>query len=267
VQLYQPPRPRLRRALDFFAADFPRLVRAQGWALAVSALLLAVPSIGFTVLLHFKPELVYTLCSQQTLEQFRQMYSDAPPVQAANASMSDGDRHLMAFGFYIFNNVSIGFRTLASGLFACVGAIFVLISNGVLFGAIAGYLDNIGEGPQFWRFVVGHSGLELTAIVIAGAGGLPGNGDPRARPTLARSGARRIGSRMRPARPWHFRDAGRSRVRGSVLVVAAGRARPDQISGRRDRVDPGHRVAMAWRPRSAPRGAGGRGLDACNCRE
>jgi uncharacterized membrane protein SpoIIM required for sporulation len=167
VLLYQPPRPRLGRALDFFAADFPRLVRAQGWALAIATLLLAVPAIGFTLLLHVRPELVYTLCSQRTLDQFREMYSGAHV-----GSIAGDDRHLAMFGFYIMNNVSIGFRTLASGLLACIGAVFVLIENGVLFGAIAGYLDNIGEGKQFWQFVVGHSGLELTAIVISGAGGL-----------------------------------------------------------------------------------------------
>lgn len=167
VLLYQPPKPRLHRALSFFAADFPRLVRAQGWALAISALLLALPAVGFALLLHVRPELVYTLCSQSTLNQFREMYSGVHDNAAAG-----NDRQLVMFGFYVYNNVSIGFRTLASGLFACVGAVLVLVSNGVLFGAIAGYLDNIGEGPQFWRFVVGHSGLELTAIVIAGAGGL-----------------------------------------------------------------------------------------------
>ena len=167
VVLYQPPRPRLRRALDFFAADFPRLVRAQGWALLVSALLLWVPAIGFTLLLEARPELVYTLCSQQTLEKFQQMYSEA----SVNSLRGDDDRMAM-FGFYIYHNVSIGFQTIAAGLFACIGAVIVLVSNGVIFGAIAGYLDNVGEGPQFWHFVVGHSGLELTAIVIAGAGGL-----------------------------------------------------------------------------------------------
>lgn len=167
VLLYRPPRPRLRLALEFIAADFPRLVRAQGRALAISALLLLVPAVGFTVLLHYRPELVYTLCSQDQLDRFARMYSP----QRQSVSVTDG-QHLAMFAFYIYNNVGIGLRTLASGLLACVGAIFVLLSNGVLFGAIAGHLTNIGEGPQFWRFVVGHSGLELTAIVISGAGGL-----------------------------------------------------------------------------------------------
>jgi len=76
------------------------------------------------------------------------------------------------FGFYILNNVSIGFRTFASGLLAGVGAVFVLIMNGVIIGGVAGHLTEIGYGDPFWRFVAGHSGPELTAIVIAGGAGL-----------------------------------------------------------------------------------------------
>ena len=167
VKLYAAPRPRLGRALKFFAQDFPRLVRAQRGALLLAAVLFWVPAIGFTLLLKARPELVYTLCSQEMLDNFREMYSEA------NNRTDPGDASRMAmFGFYIYHNVSIGFQTIASGLVLCVGAIVVLIANGVLFGAIAGYLDNVGEGPQFWHFVVGHSSLELTAIVISGAGGL-----------------------------------------------------------------------------------------------
>jgi uncharacterized membrane protein SpoIIM required for sporulation len=76
------------------------------------------------------------------------------------------------FGYYIWNNVSIGFRTFASGFFAGIGTIFVLLFNGIFLGAAAGHLTAIGSGGPFWRFVVGHSGPELTAIVISGAAGL-----------------------------------------------------------------------------------------------
>ena len=76
------------------------------------------------------------------------------------------------FGHYIWNNVSIGFRTFASGLLAGVGAIVVLIVNGVMIGGVAGHLQAVGHGDPFWRFVAGHSAPELTAIVIAGGAGL-----------------------------------------------------------------------------------------------
>jgi uncharacterized membrane protein SpoIIM required for sporulation len=76
------------------------------------------------------------------------------------------------FGFYVWNNVSIGFRTFASGLLAGVGSIVVLVMNGVLIGGVAGHLTAIGYGGPFWRFVATHSAPELLAIVIAGGAGL-----------------------------------------------------------------------------------------------
>ena len=47
-----------------------------------------------------------------------------------------------------------------------------IVFNGLMIGAVAGHLQAVGLGDPFWRFVVGHSALELTAIVIAGGAGL-----------------------------------------------------------------------------------------------
>ena len=166
---YRPRPPRWRRVVDFFAADFPRLVRAQGKAMLAAALLFYVPLIGAIVLLHFRPELIHSIFDPAQLASFENMYDPASSTQRlGRESGSD----LMMFGYYILNNVSIGFRTFASGLFAGVGSVFVLVMNGVIIGGVAGHLTEIGYGDPFWRFVAGHSGPELTAIVISGGAGL-----------------------------------------------------------------------------------------------
>jgi uncharacterized membrane protein SpoIIM required for sporulation len=79
---------------------------------------------------------------------------------------------MQMFGFYILNNISIGFRTFASGLFAGIGSGFVLVFNGVFIGSAAGHLTAIGYGGPFWQFVAGHSAPELLGIVISGGAGL-----------------------------------------------------------------------------------------------
>jgi uncharacterized membrane protein SpoIIM required for sporulation len=86
--------------------------------------------------------------------------------------MREADTHLAMFGYYIWNNVRIGFQTFAGGLLAGLGTIWYLAANGVILGAVAGYLTQIGFGETFWSFVSGHAALELTAIVISGAAGL-----------------------------------------------------------------------------------------------
>src|SRR3954462_7865661 len=76
------------------------------------------------------------------------------------------------FGFYIFNNVRIAFQTFAGGLACGVGALFFLVFNGLMIGAVAGHVTAIGYGAAFWSFVAGHSAFELGGIVLSGAAGL-----------------------------------------------------------------------------------------------
>jgi uncharacterized membrane protein SpoIIM required for sporulation len=166
-QLYRPPAPRWHKVAVFLLADFPRLVRQQWRCMLVAALLLYLPAIVAYILIQWKPALAYSLFSTRQLADFDKMYD---PANSHIGRSSGTD--LQMFGYYVMNNVSIAFRTFASGLLFGVGAIYVLAANGVIMGGVAGHLNAIGYGGPFWRFVVGHSGFELTAIVIAGGAGL-----------------------------------------------------------------------------------------------
>ncbi len=167
--LYRPPPPRWLSILKFFSADFPRLVRAQWRAMSVAAVLFFLPLVLMIALLQWRPELVHSMFDVSQLAEFEAMYDpENSEMRLGRESGSD----LKMFGHYILNNVSIGFRTFASGLLFCIGSIIVLVSNGLIIGGIAGHLTAIGYGEPFWRFVVGHSAPELLAIVISGGAGL-----------------------------------------------------------------------------------------------
>lgn len=165
--LYRPPAPRWHQMASFLLAGFPRLVRAQWRCMLAAAVLFYVPALLMLVLLQLRPELAHSVFSGAQLAQFEKMYNPSNP-RIGRSSGTD----LQMFGFYVMNNVSIAFRTFASGLVFGVGAIYVLGANGVLIGGVAGHLTAIGYGGPFWRFVVGHSAFELSALVIAGGAGL-----------------------------------------------------------------------------------------------
>lgn len=167
--LYRPPAPRWRRVVEFFLMEFPCILRKNYRYFWTSAVLFYVPFVGMIVLLHFYPELVHSIMNDQQISEMEKMYDPASKFDSLGRN-SGSD--LQMFGYYIWNNVSIGFRTFASGFFVGLGTIFVLLFNGIFLGAVAGHLTVIGSGEPFWRFVVGHSGPELTAIVISGAAGL-----------------------------------------------------------------------------------------------
>ena len=165
--MYRPPLPRWQRMFEFFLADMPRLVRAEAGVMWASLALFAIPLVVAFVGVQVKPELIHTVMGAQQVAEMEAMY-DPEAARLGRAAESD----LMMFGHYIFNNISIGLRTFASGLLAGVGPVLTLAFNGVIIGGVAGHLQAAGHGEPFWRFVAGHAAFELSAIVIASSAGL-----------------------------------------------------------------------------------------------
>ena len=182
--LYRNRRRESQRVLEFVLGGFPALVRRE-WRLVVAAALVFFgPLAALIGVLQAYPEFVHYLLEPEQIASFHQMYDPGN----TRLGMRPADTSLLMFGFYIWNNVRIGFQTFAGGLAAGVGSLWFLASNGVIIGAVAGYLTQVGYGRTFWSFVAGHSAPELLAIVLAGAAGLrlglaviaPGNATRRA---------------------------------------------------------------------------------------
>ena len=155
-------------ALEFLLGGFPRLVRAEAPLVAAATCLFFGPLLALIAVLQWHPDFIYYLIPPEGLAKFQEMYDPSN----RRLGQRDADDNVMMFGFYIWNNVKIGFQTFATGLAFGLGSIFYLVSNGVLIGAIAGYLTQVGYAETFWSFVSGHSAMELVAIVISGAAGL-----------------------------------------------------------------------------------------------
>jgi uncharacterized membrane protein SpoIIM required for sporulation len=156
------------RALEFVVAGFPRLVRAERGVVIAAACLFFGPLLVLLFALQSYPDFVYYLMPPEALAKFQEMYNPAN----RRHGMRDADDNVAMFGFYVWNNVKIGFQTFAGGIAFGLGSIFFLVFNGVLIGAIAGYITQVGYGTPFWSFVSGHSAMELVAIAISGAAGL-----------------------------------------------------------------------------------------------
>ncbi len=161
-------RPRfLYQISQFLILDFPRAVRAEWRLMTVSSLLFFGSFLVMLLCSQFYPDLIYSIASADQVSDMEQMY-DPKAEYIGRESSSD----FMMFGYYIFNNIGIGFRTYASGLLIGIGSIVIMLFNGVFLGCVAGHLTQIGYTETFWSFVAGHSAPELTAIVIAGTAGL-----------------------------------------------------------------------------------------------
>ena len=157
---------RIKRA---FLRDFPRAVRAHAAYVWTSTALLVVPMLLVGWLVYERPDLILSVTSSQQAAEYEEMYSTS--AQSIGSTRSADDDWIM-FGIYIQGNISIAFECFAAGIFVGVGSMFFLVYNGILFGAVAGYLTERGLGETFYSFVVTHGAFELTAIFLAGAAGL-----------------------------------------------------------------------------------------------
>lgn len=161
----------LWRLISFIAADFPRALRSQINYFCVALLLFLLPGVALGIFCYLDQALIYSVMSDAEVSNMAQMYRPDNAQTGRTLERSDESDFAM-FGFYIYNNIGIGFRTFAMGILAGIGTVFTLIYNGVVIGAVAGHLTGLGYISTFWSFVSGHSSLELTAIVICGASGL-----------------------------------------------------------------------------------------------
>ncbi|MFL6697659.1 MAG: stage II sporulation protein M [Vitreoscilla sp.] len=148
--------------------DAPAAVRALGWHLALVVLVFVLPILVVGVATWIDPHFVLTVVDAKQVRMFDGMYG---PEAVKHLGRTAGDDWQM-FGFYIMHNVGISFQCFAAGLMLGIGSLVMVGYNGLLFGAIAGYLVTRGDSERFFSFVVTHSAFELTAIVLSGAAGL-----------------------------------------------------------------------------------------------
>ena len=166
--IYQHREYGLSRIKHAFLYGFPRAVRAHAAYVWTSAALFFVPMLLVGWLVYERPDLILSVTSSENAAEYEQMYSDAN--QSIGARNADTDWAM--FGFYIRNNIGISFQCFAAGIVFGVGSMIFLIFNGVMIGAVAGYLTERGLSETFYSFVVTHGAFELTAIVLSGAAGL-----------------------------------------------------------------------------------------------
>jgi uncharacterized membrane protein SpoIIM required for sporulation len=159
---------RRQRGMEFVRSGFPRAVRQEGRFVFAAAALFFGPFLAMVAALQYFPDFASFVLAPERIAQFNEMYDPANPRLGTRGSDTD----FAMFGYYVWNNVRIGFQTFAGGLLFGIGTVYYLAANGVVIGAVAGYVTQIGFAVPFYSFTVGHSALELTAIVISGAAGL-----------------------------------------------------------------------------------------------
>lgn len=185
---YSAPPGRLNLVGQFLAVGFPRLLRANvGYFLVAAALFFLPGTIAWTVIQN-DPSLATRILPPEALEQFDTMYgpsgdqdegtdadakTDASPRRKVdNEAHAFGEERAAMAGFYVQHNVGIALQCFARGVLLGIGTIYTLLYNGIVIGAVGGYVLSLGHTEKFVSFIISHGSFELTAIAIAGGAGL-----------------------------------------------------------------------------------------------
>jgi uncharacterized membrane protein SpoIIM required for sporulation len=165
-QFYVAPPYPLHRIWQFFATLFPLTVRRNAVYVVAGLLLFYGPMMGMVALSMTDEQTLYQIVPQQLLEQMERMYAKG------HSQGRSETWDVMMTGFYVRNNVGIAFQCFAAGIFFGLGSIFVILFNGLIIGAVVGFVSQTTSAMSLLSFVAGHGPFELTAICISGAAGL-----------------------------------------------------------------------------------------------
>ena len=80
--------------------------------------------------------------------------------------------HPIMSGFIMTNNLYVALQAFVYGISAGVGTAYILLSNGLLLGALSALAIQQGQALVYWSLILPHGIIELAAIFLSGAAGL-----------------------------------------------------------------------------------------------
>lgn len=154
---------RRQGVVGFFADTFWALIIERRRALGLAALLLVAPGLAGALWAAFDPESLVGVLPPEFLWV----------TAAESTDQGYGAAGLVGFSTYVFtNNIRVTLTAFALGITYGVGTGWILVQNGVIFGALTGLAIGAGNGKVFVAAIIAHGVLELSCIVVAGASGL-----------------------------------------------------------------------------------------------
>lgn len=161
--VYRAPSGSWRQISRFFLHDFSARYREAGWFILTSFLLFALPALaGFLVVLTDPPLAEQVLPPDLTrVVREGHLWTDISP-----------ERRALAASTIATNNIRVALIAFAGGILLGTLTVYILILNGLLFGALIGYTHLYHLDGSLLAFVSPHGYLELTVVFICGGAGL-----------------------------------------------------------------------------------------------
>jgi uncharacterized membrane protein SpoIIM required for sporulation/uncharacterized RDD family membrane protein YckC len=168
--LYRDRRLTATAAWEYLTILVPRELRRSALAIGIAGLLLFGPTAISWVAVVRDPAIAKQFIPQAMLDRASNGVERARKHEGYIPDFGEL-RPLAATGI-MTNNINVTYLAFAGGILAGLGTVAALVYNGVQFGGVLGLYQHYGILPLILAFVAPHGVLELSAISIAGGGGL-----------------------------------------------------------------------------------------------
>lgn len=197
----------------FFARSAPRAMRASGLALALAALAMGLGGVIGWILFSQDPTWFNTFVPAY-LAGGRGPGASTEFLRSVLFDQEDGMlASLAVFAAYLFShNTRVALFAFALGVFACVPSFVLLVYNGLIIGVFVALYADRDLGYELFGWLSVHGVTELSAIVIAAAGGFRMGFAALFPGALTRRDAVRLAGR----------DAVKLALIGALMLLAAG---------------------------------------------
>jgi uncharacterized membrane protein SpoIIM required for sporulation len=170
-RVYATRRVSLRPLARFVLAGFPRLVRRCRVPVGAAAAVFLLTALASCLAVLRDPELAYSLFDEHVVEYENVRLEKQSGEYRGNFTFTVAQSPFFASAI-IGNNIRVAILCFAFGALACLPGVLLLTYNGRMLGTLTGLVWNGGYVAGFYSLVLTHGVLELTAICVAGGGGL-----------------------------------------------------------------------------------------------
>lgn len=168
--LYQQRGRSIATAAKYLMDTVPMQVRKSWRPIGLAALMLFGPAaVAYAVVVR-EPAVASQLLPDEMISRAA-TGSDREKHGEGYVSIPEEIRPIAASSI-VSNNVTVTYLTFAMGLTGGIGTILMLVFNGVSIGSGVGLFASRGVAKLILAFIAPHGVLELSAICIAGGGGL-----------------------------------------------------------------------------------------------
>ncbi|KIL38051.1 membrane protein [Gordoniibacillus kamchatkensis] len=148
---------------DFFGRTFPDMLRRRQTFIAAALLLFLIGALSGFLAVRIDPLNAHVILPGNMASSVDPSQTDKPRDNLHSPIVST---------LIMSNNIRVAVLAFIGGVTLGAGTVYLLLTNGLLLGALAAVFFQVGRSYVFWAYILPHGIIELTAIFIAGGAGM-----------------------------------------------------------------------------------------------